>query len=79
MSHDGSRPAQIMGVLRAPVAHVERKRCPVCREWRPLEEFGVDRYRPDGLNHVDRICKALLSRERRAKGNCYGPEIVCRA
>jgi len=39
------------------------KKCPHCKEWKPLIEYGKDKNRPDGLNGYCKICAAEKGRE----------------
>lgn len=36
------------------------KRCSVCRETKPLEEFGANRSRSDGRQHTCRTCRKAV-------------------
>ena len=64
----GTLPVQRMGVMyRPPLPAPEPlKRCAMCEEWSPRDEFGKDKGEPDGLRVYDLRCEQLYNMERRA-------------
>lgn len=46
---------------------IETKQCCNCKEWKKIEEYGVNNTISDGLNSRCRPCDALLRRERKDK------------
>ena len=43
---------------------LSEKRCSVCKEFKPISEFGIDRKRKDGLNCWCNTCRAIKRHER---------------
>jgi hypothetical protein len=65
MSHQPALAPQRMGVMyRPPIVAPQLKRCWLCEEELPVEEFGADHHRRDGLQVADRFCMRLYNRER---------------
>lgn len=54
------------------------KTCTVCKETKPLSEFGTDRHRKDGKNPVCKSCISSYYKRRRAElkaGATYRPRV----
>lgn len=42
---------------------MEKKRCPRCLKDKPIDKFGLDKWRKDGRNTYCKECRAEMTRE----------------
>lgn len=49
------------------------KKCPMCKEWKPLIEFGKNKGKPHGIHHYCKICARIKGRatEQRIKKRAF--------
>ena len=52
-AYGGQEPGRMKASITAAIGI---KRCSRCREWMPVENFGVDNSRTDGLHHTCKTC-----------------------
>lgn len=56
---------------RKEVYNMEEKRCPRCKETKPISDFGIDRRNKDGHNLYCKACKKLYNDEQKEYRSAY--------